>query len=208
VNNSLEFGGIEMRNLRIFLLIALVVAFGAFAQEVPDTPETPEPEPEVVAEPEPEVAAEPEPVASPEPVAENEPVVETEPAAASSLLFETTMDFELVKKTQLEGKVGEIEIKGIEFGSKSSKSGIFGTKDADLKASITAHVECSTTAPKKQKIDFMIQFLDGEGNIIDRAVGSGSLKDEVKTIEVDHTTLKYVFPQIKKVRISAESKAK
>ncbi len=191
-----------MRNLWIVLLAALVmlVTAGVIAQEDPATPETPESAPEVATAPEPE--EEPEPTASPEPVAD------AETAVVSSLLFETTMDFELIKKTSLEGKVGEIEIKGIEFGSKSSKSGIFGTKDADLKASITAHVECSTTAAKKQKIDFTIQFLDGEGNIIDRAVGNGSLKDETKIIEVDHTTLKYVVPQIKKVKISAESKVK
>jgi len=185
-----------MRNRRVFLFVALamLVTAGAIAQNIPETPE--------IAEPAPEVTDAPEPAASPEPVAD------TEPAGAASLLFETELDFELVKKNLLAGKVGKIDIKGIEFGSKSSRSGIFGTKDADLKASITAHVECSTTAAKKQKIDFMIQFLDGEGNIIDRALGSGSLKDESKIIEVDHTTLRYVVPQIKKVRISAESKVK
>ncbi|MCP4901881.1 MAG: hypothetical protein GY906_33370 [bacterium] len=191
--------------------VAMFVIPGVVAQEVPETPEAPElePAPEAApADPEPVPEAEPAEEAEPEPeVAEEpEPAAEPEPAGPAGLLFATTMDFELVKSAKLDGKVGEVEIRGIEFGSKSAKGGIFGSKDADLKASINASIECSTTAEKKQKVDFTIEFLDGEGNLIDRAEGNVSLKEESKFASIDHTTLKYVVPLIKKVRISAESK--
>jgi len=172
------------------IALATLVTTGTFAQEVPETPETPEATP------------------APEPTVSPEPTAEPEATAAPSLVFETTVDFEFVRKIMLEGQVGEVEIRGVEFTSGSGKGGIFGSSDADLKASITARLDCSTTADKKWKIDFTIQYLDGEGNPIDRAKGNASLKAEAKVVEVNHTTLKYVVPLIKKVRISAVGKGK
>ncbi len=181
------------------LVFALLVAAGSIAQEVPDTPEPVDP---ATAS---ETAPEPEPAEPAESTVASDAVEAAEPPG---LLYETTMDFELVKKTGLEAQVRAIKIKGVEFGAKSVKGGVFGTSDADLKSTIVAQMECSTTEAKKQKISFTIEFLDSEGNTIDRAENNGSLKNESKFIEVSRTTLKYVVPLIKKVKITAEAKAK
>jgi hypothetical protein len=187
------------------LALAMLVTTGSIAQEVPDTPEIVDPATASEAAPEPE----PEPEAEPaEPAESTEASDAVEAAEPPGLLYEITMDFELVKRTGLEAQVGEIKIKGVEFGAKSVKGGVFGTSDADLKSTIIAQMECSTTEAKKQKISFTIEFLDSEGNAIDRARNNGSLKNESKFIEVSHTTLKYVVPLIKKVKITAEAKAK
>jgi len=183
--------------LSIFAL-ATLVATGGIAQDVPDTPETPESA----------AASEAEPVAETEPEADPESTANEEPAGPAGPLFETTVSFELVKKTTLEGKAGEIEIRGVEFGSKGAKGGVFGSSDADLKATISAQFDCSTTAEKKQKVSFTIQFLDGNGDLIDRASNNGSLKEESKLIDVNLTTLRYVVPLIKQVKITAKSKVK
>ena len=106
-------------------MFGVLVTTATLAQEVPETPETPE--------------------ATPAP----EPTVAPEPTAAPSLVWETTVDFEFVRKIMLEGRVGEVEIRGVEFTSGSSKGGIFGTSGADLKALITARLDCTTAAEKK-----------------------------------------------------------
>ncbi len=195
--------------LPLVFALATLVTPGAIAQEVPDTPETPDAEPAAEAAPAPEADPAPEAEPAPEPDASAEPTAGVEPALPAlpaSTLFETTLDFVLVKKMNLGGRAGEVEVRGVEFGSKSVKGGVFGTSDADLKATITARLECSTEAEKKQKIDITILFLDEAGDVIDRAANNGSLKAESKFIDINHTTLKYVVPLIKKVKITAESK--
>ncbi len=172
------------------MILATLVTFGAVAQETDETAETPEPTPASESAPEPTPAAEP------------------EPAGPVSLSYETTVDFELVKSIALDGRAGEIEFRGVEFIASSAKGGVFGTSDADIKTNIAVMLDCATEAEKKAKFDLTIQFLDGEGTLVDRITDSANLKNETKTLEFKHTTLKYAVPLIKTVKITAVAKGK
>jgi len=189
-----------MRTQRLCLLAAIVLALfmttGSYAQETPESPESPEAP----------TAAEPE--TSPEAEAAPEPAAEPEPAGPASLVYESTVDFEALKRITLDARVGEVEIRAVEFTTAASKGGVFGTSDADLKATIGVRLDCFTAAEKKWKIDLTIQFLNGQGDLIDRVKHNASLKDEQKMVEISHTTLKFVVPQIEKVKISAVAKGK
>ena len=180
----------QTRRFRVLAAIALaaLLSSGAVAQETTETTENP------AVAPTPEAAADPAPAAEPE---------STAPAI---LTFETTVDFVLVKSIALEGRAGEVEFRGVEFTAAATKGGVFGTSDADLKTTVTVMLDCSTTAEKKAKVDLIIQFLDEDGELIDRVTDSASLKTGAKTVEVKHTTLKYVVPRIKTVKISAVAK--
>jgi hypothetical protein len=120
--------------------------------------------------------------------------------------FETTIEFAINEKADLEGAAGEVEMRRVEFASSFAKGGMFGSGDQELSSLIVARLECATAAATKQKIDILIEFLDGEGELIDRAKHSGSLKNETKIMEIKHTTLKWVVPRIEQVRITAEAK--
>ena len=172
------------------MILAILVTVGAVAQETDETTEAPETAPASETAPEPTPAAEPEPI---------------EPA---SLSFETSVDFELVKSIVLEGRAGEIEFRGVEFIASSAKGGVFGTSDADIKTNIAVMLDCSTEAEKKAKFDLTIQFLDGEGTLVDRINDSASCKSGSKTLEFKHTTLKYAVPLIKTAKITVVAKGK
>jgi len=177
-----------------FVALSVLLVAGAWAQEAPESPETPD-APEAADTP--EAADAPEGQETPE-----------APAAPPSLVFETTVDFEFLKRANLDGQAGEVEIRGVEFTSASGKGGLFSSGDADLNAGIVTRLDCSTTAEKKQKLDLVIQFLDSEGVLIDRAKNSVSLKNETKVFETSHKTLKYVVSLIAKVRITVSSTGK
>ncbi len=176
------------------MILATLVTVGAVAQEADEAPETPDATP----------VSETAPVPEPEPAAATEP----EPTGPVSLSYETTVDFELVKSIALDGRAGEIEFRGVEFIASSAKGGVFGTSDADIKTNLSVMLDCSTEAEKKAKFDLTIQFLDGDGALVDRITDSASIKSGSKTLEFKHTTLKYAVPLIKTAKITAIAKGK
>ena len=177
----------------VFLIITLaaLLGAGAWAQEVPETPEPPD--------------APPAEVAPDAPSAEDAPEA---PAATPSLVFETTVDFEFVKRTTLDGMAGEVEVRAVEFTSASGKGGLFSPSNPDLVAGIVTRLECSTSAETKQKLDLVIQFLDSDGALIDKVTDGVSFKSGTKTFDVSHKTLKYVVPLIAQARITVSATGK
>jgi len=185
----------------IVIIAAILMAVGAFAQEVPDEPETPETPATADATEAPAEPAEPEAEEAPEAQEATE-----KPEATPSLTYETSIDFEPVKKIALDGRAGDIELRSVEITVTAAKGGMLGTSDADLKANISVLLECATQAEKKAKLDLTVHLLDSEGNVIDRFGDGIGLKSGSRTIETKHTTLKYVVPLIKSVKISAVAK--
>jgi hypothetical protein len=171
------------------VVAAVMVSAGAFAQDVPE--ESAASEAQVAPEASEEAAT---------------PEAPEAPADPPSLTFETSVDFEPVKRISLEGRAGEIELLGVEFTVSAAKGGMLGTSDADLKATIGVLLECATEAEKKAKLDLTVQFLDADGAVIDRVDNSIGLKSGNKTFETKLTTLKYVVPLIKSAKISAVAK--
>ena len=173
----------------IAVLAAMIVSAGAFAQEVPEEPGAPEA---------PAAAAE-----AQAPEAEEAPEAPEAPTAAPSLTFETSVDFEPMKRITLEGRAGDIALLGVEFTVSAAKGGMLGTSDADLKAVIGVMLECATEAEKKAKLNLTVQFLDADGAVIDRVDNSIGLKAGQKTFETKLTTLKYVVPLITSAKTTA-----
>ena len=171
------------------VVAAMMVAAGAFPQDVPEEPDAPE--------------AQVAPEASEEAEAPEAPEAQADPP---SLTFATSVDFEPVKRIAVEGRAGDIELLGVEFTVSAAKGGMLGTSDADLKATIGVLLECATEAEKKAKLDLTVQFLDADGSVIDRVDNSIGLKSGKKTFETKLTTLKYVVPLIKSAKISAVAK--
>lgn len=188
-----------MHKQRSVLLVVVLTSFltvgGAFAQDAPDEPESPQ------------ALETPEAAEAPEAPEEAEaPEAPEEPEAPPSLTFEASVDFEPVKKIAIDGRAGEIELRAVEFTVSAAKGGVLGTSDADLKATIGVLLDCATEAEKKAKINLTVQFVDAEGNVIDRVDNGISLKSGSKTIETKLTTLKYVVPLIASAKISAVAK--
>ena len=52
----------------------------------------------------------------------------------------------------------------------------------------------------------MVEFLDGDGELIDRATASDSIKKTEKVFVIKHTTLRWALAHIKQVRISVSAK--
>jgi pectate lyase len=126
--------------------------------------------------------------------------------AQDSMNFETTIDFAINEKAALEGTAGGVEVRGVEFASSFAKGGMFGSADPELRSQITARLECATSAATKQKLEIVIEFLDGEGGLIDRVKDGANLKNETKVVEIKLTTLKWVVPRIAQAKISVRAK--
>jgi hypothetical protein len=133
-------------------------------------------------------------------------------AGAQGLKFEQTVDYAFNQRVALEGKAGEVEIRGIEFVSGDPKGGLikgtFGSGDSDLQAVIITRLECATAAETKWKADITIEFLDADGELIDRTTSSAALKAEAKILEIKHTTLKYAAGKIAKARLTVTATGK
>jgi hypothetical protein len=178
----------QARKSAVILSLLMLLASPVWAQEAPESPEAPAA---------PDAAESPE-----EPEAPEEAEAPEEPAEPPGPVFESTVDFEFVKKFELDGQAGNVVLRGVEFASASGKGGLFSSADPELVAGVVVKLECSTEAEKKQKLDIVYEFLDTDGALIDRVTDGKSFKNGTKTFETTHRTLKYVVPLIAQVRIN------
>jgi len=149
-----------------------------------------------------------------EPAVEAETAPETEAApeaeAAPGTDFEATVDFSPLNGVSLDGSAGEIDVKNVEFEVAGAKGGgikgAFSSGDADMNAIITTRLRCATKSNTKWKIDILVEFLDADGKVIDRVGNSVSLKNNEKTFDFKHTTLRWAVDHIAKTRITVQAK--
>ena len=149
-----------------------------------------------------------------EPVAETEPATEAEAApeaeTSADTNFETTVDFSPLNGVDLDGSAGEIDVKNVEFEVAGAKGGgikgAFSSADADMNAIITTRLRCATKSATKWKINILVEFLDADGKVIDRVGNSVSLKNNEKTFDFKHTTLRWAVDHIAKARITIQAK--
>lgn len=149
-----------------------------------------------------------------EPAAESEPAAEAEaaPEAEKALdtAFKTTVDFSPLNGVDLDGSAGEIDVKNVEFEVAGAKGGgikgAFSSADADMNAIITTRLRCATTSATKWKINILVEFLDADGKVIDRAGNSVNLKNNEKTFDFKHTTLRWAVDHFSKARITVQAK--
>lgn len=191
--------------LSVIVVVFMASAGAAWAQQEP-APEQPEAAPEQQ-----QAAPEQTEPAAQAGATEEAAVTETsqEPAPAATEL-ETTVDFKLDGPVSLEGRVGDVELRSIEFVRAPVKSnvikGAFSSGNEDLKSEIAVRLSSATSTATKWKLDMTVEFMDGEGKVIDRASNSGSLKNEAKIFDFKLTTLAWVVPHIARVKLSVNAK--
>jgi hypothetical protein len=150
--------------------------------------------------------------AEPSEEAETSTEAEAAPEAEASVGtdFVTTIGFSLLNAMALDGKTGEVDVKNVEFEVAGAKGGgikgALSSADADMNAIITTRLTCATKASTKIKIDMLVEFLDADGKVIDRAVNSESFKNNEKKFDFKHTTLRWAVDHIAKVRITVQAK--
>jgi len=143
-----------------------------------------------------------------EPAVEAEAAPEAESSAGTD--FKTTVDFSPLNGLDLEGSAGDIDVKRVEFEVAGAKGGgikgAFSSADADMNAIITTRLRCATKSATKWKIEMLVEFLDADGKVIDRVGNSVSLKNNEKTFDFKHTTLRWAVDHIAKARITVQAK--
>ena len=182
------------------VLIVLAVLFlgTAVAQE-----SEPSPEAEQAQETEPPQEAEP----AQEPEASVESEAAPEPAGTD---FAATVKFSQLQKASLDGSAGEIGVEAVDFEVAGAKSGgitgAFSSADTEMQAVITTRLTLKQSAGTKVKFDATVEFLDKDGQVIDRAVNSDNFKKGEKTFDFKHTTLRWAVDYIDQARITVTQK--
>ena len=93
----------------------------------------------------------------------------------------------------------EFEVAGAKSGG---ITGAFSSADSDMQAIVTARLGCATKADTKVKFDMLIEFLDQDGQVIDRKGAKDSLKNNDKVFNIKHTTLRWAVDYIDSARIT------
>jgi hypothetical protein len=142
-------------------------------------------------------------------VAQEEPEQAEDASEAASSTFQETVEFGPLKSTDLGGMAGQIEVKKVDFAVANAKGGgikgAFSSDDAEMHVVITTNFTCVTSAETKQKFDMKVEFLDKDGQVIDRAMSSANFKKNEKKFEIKHTTLKWALDHIAKARVTVEA---
>ena len=65
--------------------------------------------------------------------------------------FSTTIDFAVNAKATLDGEAGAVKVATVEFATSFAKKGLLGAENPDLKAVITARLDCANPSGDKWK---------------------------------------------------------
>jgi hypothetical protein len=113
-----------------------------------------------------------------------------------SLHAERTVDFQTRKVFDLKAQVGQVRIAGrMRPGS-----------DSEASTTIRAHFLAENPTSEDWQVSFIVEFLDKNGKVIDRATKKQKWDGEAKPYDFDHQILEYVVPLIAQVRIKLEGK--
>lgn len=132
----------------------------------------------------------------------------------SRLRFEKTKAFSLDTTIELGAEVGPLFIESVEFenlGAGTTKSKVFGVLRRSGSADTTVTLRCAFEVenPVKDEWDLTatVEFLDSQGQLIDRVRSSRDFEGEADTWTIDHTILGYVIPLIDDVTIEFQAEA-
>jgi hypothetical protein len=136
-------------------------------------------------------------------------------AQEGSLRFEKTVPWTTGKLMDLNATVGPVRVGKVEL-SNQGKSGGGGASgiaarfrsggNSGTETILRATFDTENPTEQEWEVTYTVEFLDGKGRLIDRAVGSEGFEGEADTYKLDHAILEYVVPMIDKVRIKLEAK--
>lgn len=182
----------------IFVIATMFFLGAASAQEADPAPGT-------------EPAQEVETAQQGEEVAEEEASPESEAAPeAAAEEYSATVKFSQLQKASLDGTAGEIGVVAIEFEVAGAKgggiTGALSSADAAMQAVITTRLTLKQSADTKVKFEMMVEFLDTDGQVIDRTMNSDSFKKSERTFDSKHTILRWAVDHIDQARITVKQK--
>jgi hypothetical protein len=139
--------------------------------------------------------------------------LQTSAQETHQLHAERTVDFALRKVTDLKAQVGQVRIASVEltdmgrgFGSGGIAGRMRGGSESELSTTIRAHFLAENPTSEDWQVTFVLEFLDKNGKVIDRATKKQKWDGEAKPYDFDHPLLEYVVPLIAQVRIKLEGK--
>jgi len=130
-----------------------------------------------------------------------------------SLHAERTLDFKTGKVFDVKAQVGQVRVASVEFqdlGHGYGQGGIAarmrGGSDSEASTTLRAHFLAENPTSEDWQVSFVLEFLDKNGKVIDRATKKSKWDGEAKPFDFDHPLLEYVVPLIAQVRIKLEGK--
>lgn len=129
-----------------------------------------------------------------------------------SLRFEKTVPYQTGKLISLKAVVGPVSVANVTLSREaggSVKDTIVGRLrggDSETQATIRSSFDVENPNEDEWVVTFTLDFLDRDGRLIDRVVKSEGFEGEAKTAHIDHSTLAYVVPMIRQVKIRLEAR--
>jgi hypothetical protein len=137
-------------------------------------------------------------------------------AQEGGLRFDKTVPYRLDQTHSLGARVGPVIVDSVVLsiggGGGSIRDSIMsrvrppGSIDPEVSTTIRATFDTQNPSEDEWEITYTLDFLDADGQLIDRGTGKGSLEGEAKMVGFDHPTLTYVVASIASVRIRLEAR--
>jgi hypothetical protein len=127
-------------------------------------------------------------------------------APAQTNRVEKTLPYRLDQSAKLEAKVGPVMIDNVKITNlgRGYGRGGFGPRGMQpSEGSTTLRLAFDVNNPGDDwEITFIVEFLDKNGKVIDRATKKENWEEEAEIWNFDHPILEYVLPMVADVKIS------
>jgi hypothetical protein len=127
-------------------------------------------------------------------------------APAQTNRVEKTLPYRLDQSQKLDAKVGPVMIDNVKITNmgRGFGRGGFGPKGMQpSEGSTTLRLAFDVNNPGDDwEITFVVEFLDKNGKVIDRATKKENWEEEAEIWNFDHPILEYVLPMVADVKIS------
>jgi hypothetical protein len=127
-------------------------------------------------------------------------------APAQTNRTEKTIPYKLDQSQKLDAKVGPVMIDNVKITNmgRGFGRGGFGPKGMQpSEGSTTLRLAFDVNNPGEDwEITFVVEFLDKNGKVIDRATKKENWEEQAEIWNFDHPILEYVLPQVADVKIS------
>jgi hypothetical protein len=127
-------------------------------------------------------------------------------APAQTNRVEKTLPYRLDQSQKLDAKIGPVMIDNVKITNmgRGFGRGGFGPKGMQpSEGSTTLRLAFDVNNPGDDwEITFVVEFLDKNGKVIDRATKKENWEEEAEIWNFDHPILEYVLPMVADVKIS------
>lgn len=125
------------------------------------------------------------------------------------LRSDRTIPFKMDQLVDLQMIAGPVTVRSVKFASnpRESIAARFRTRGATgTETTVRASFEGENPDKDEWNVEFVLEFLDAKGKVVDRVSRTGSWQGEAKIFNADHPILTYALPFIDRVKISVSAK--